>query len=54
MKTFTTTELRLDRRKIFNEVQANGAVAIAHRDRPPMVLITQKELDRVTTAVISK
>lgn len=47
MKTFTTTELRIDRRKVFNEVQDNGAVAIAHRDRPLMVLMTQKELDRI-------
>jgi hypothetical protein len=46
LKTFTTTELRLDRRKIFNEVQNNGAVAIAHRDRPLMLLITQKEFDK--------
>ena len=46
MKTFTPTELRRESPKVFNEVQAYGAVAIAHRDRPLMLLMTQKEFDR--------
>ena len=47
MKTFTTTELRTESTKIYNEVQAKGMAAIAHRDRPLMVIMTQVELDRI-------
>ena len=47
MKTFTATELRKESPKVMNEVMASGSVCIAHRDRPPMVLITQAELDRM-------
>ena len=46
MKTFTPTEVRRESPRVYNEVQSNGAVAIAHRDRPLMVLLTQKELDK--------
>ena len=46
MKTFTVTELRRESPKVFNEVQSNGSAAIANRDRPLMVLITQQELDK--------
>ena len=46
MKTFTPTEVRRESPMVYNEVQRTGAVAIAHRDRPLMILITQQELDR--------
>ena len=46
LKTFTVTELRRESPKVFTEVQATGAVAIANRDRPLMLLITQKEFDK--------
>lgn len=47
VKTFTATELRLESPKVMNEVQANGMAAIAHRDRPLMVIMTQAELDKI-------
>ena len=44
MKTFTATELRLKSPMVMNEVQASGSASIAHRDRPPMIIMTETEL----------
>jgi prevent-host-death family protein len=48
MKTFTSTELRRESSAVYNEVQEKGSVSIVHRDRPMMVLITVKALDKIT------
>lgn len=47
MKAFTTTELKFNRPKVFNEVAENGAVLITHRDRPDMYLASQKYIAQV-------
>lgn len=44
MATFTPTEFRKNSSKVFNEVQATGAVTIKSKSRPEMVLMTAKRL----------
>ncbi len=47
MKTITSSELRQDSPSAYNEVHLKGRVRISHRDRPPMVLITESELNKI-------
>ena len=47
MKTITSSQLRLDSPTAYNEVTKVGRVRISHRDRPPMVLIAEAELDKI-------
>lgn len=54
MKTFTTTELRTESTKIYNEVAANGMAAIAHRDRPLMVIMLNEELEKLNDLVLNR
>ena len=42
MNQATSTELRRDSSKVFNAVQESGKVTILFRDRPDMVLMSQK------------
>ena len=42
MKQATSTELRRDSSSVFNAVQEGGKVTILFRDRPDMVLMSQK------------
>ena len=44
MKTFTPTEFRADSSKVYNAVMVDGFVAIDHRDRPRMILMTEDAL----------
>ena len=46
MKEFTSTQLRVKSTDVYNEVHKSGAVAINHRDRPEMILITREVLDK--------
>jgi len=45
MKEFTSTQLRVKSSDVYNEVHKAGVVAIKHRDRPPMVLISRDWLN---------
>ncbi len=47
MITITSTNLRLDTAAAYNKVMTEGRVRIQHRDRPPMVLISEAELDKL-------
>ena len=47
MKQATSTELRRDSSKVFNAVQELGQVVILHRDRPDMILVSQKHIAKV-------
>ena len=47
MEIVTSTELRRDSVGAYNKVQKFGKVEIKHRDRPPMVLITVEELNKI-------
>ena len=42
MNKATSTELRRDSSKVFNAVQEGGKVTILFRDRPDMILMSQK------------
>ena len=46
MKTVTSTELRRDSAAVYNQVHSDGAVALKHRDRPRMILITEEALSK--------
>jgi len=52
MKTITSSQLRLDSPKAYNEVTKTGRVRISHRDRPSMVLIAEAELESIEAAAI--
>lgn len=45
---FSSTQFRADSPKVYNQVQKDGSVFIIHRDRPPMVLITEEELKKLS------
>lgn len=47
MRTYSSTELRVDSSTVFNEVQKNDEVEIVNRSRPPMVLILKDHLDHL-------
>ena len=47
MRIYSSTELRIESSKVFNEVQKNDEVEIANRSRPPMVLILKDHLDHI-------
>ncbi len=46
MKEFTSTQLRVKSSDVYNEVHRNGSVAIKHRDRPEMILISREVLEK--------
>ena len=45
---YTSTELRQESAKVYNEVQKSGPVKIVHRSRPDMILMTEEEHKRLT------
>ena len=50
MKEFTSTQLRVKSSDVYNEVHRAGSVAINHRDRPEMILITKELFEEKTVA----
>lgn len=47
MTMFSSTELRIESSRVFNEVQKNSEAEIINRGRPTMVLILKDHLDHL-------
>lgn len=46
----TPTEFRANSSKVFNAVQEFGKIEIVSKNRPKMILITEKKLKEITEA----